>query len=78
MVLVALALAIWGEAKWYDWLLLSVGTAVAAFMPVPIPTVSGVLTIGWVLLRAGGVVRAGGSARRDAASAAGAKEATST
>jgi hypothetical protein len=78
MVLVALALAIWGEAKWYDWLLLSVGTAVAAFMPVPIPTVSGVLTIGWVLLRAGGVVRAGGSARRDAASAAGAKEAKST
>jgi hypothetical protein len=56
MVLVALALAIWGKAQWYDWLLLSVGTAIAAFTPVPIPTVAGVLTIGWVLLRAGGVI----------------------
>jgi hypothetical protein len=56
MVLVAIALAIWGEARWYDWLVLSVGTAVAAFMPVPIPTLAGVLTIGWVLLRAGGTI----------------------
>jgi hypothetical protein len=56
LVLVALALAIWGKAQWYDWLLLSVGTAIAAFTPVPIPTVAGVLTIGWVLLRAGGTL----------------------
>jgi hypothetical protein len=56
LVLVALALAIWGEAKWYDWLVLSVGAAVAAFTPVPIPTLVGVPTIGWVLLRAGGVI----------------------
>ena len=56
LVLVAVALAIWGEAKWYDWLLLSVGAAIAAFTPVPIPTVAGVLTIGWVCLRASGVV----------------------
>jgi hypothetical protein len=54
MVLVALALAIWGKAQWYDWLLLSVSTAIAAFTPVPIPTVVGVLTVGWVLFRAGG------------------------
>jgi hypothetical protein len=56
LVLVALALAIWGEAKWYDWLVLSVGAAFAAFTPVPIPTLVGVPTIGWVLLRAGGII----------------------
>jgi hypothetical protein len=56
LVLVAVALAIWGEARWYDWLLLSVGAAVAAFTPVPIPTLVGVPTIGWVLLRAGGTI----------------------
>jgi hypothetical protein len=78
MVLVAFALAIWGQARWYDWLLLSVGTAIAALTPVPLPTVAGVLTIGWILLRAGGVDRAGGTARRGAASAAGVKETTST
>jgi hypothetical protein len=78
MVLVAFALAIWGQARWYDWLLLSVGAAIAAFTPVPLPTVAGVLTIGWIVLRAGGVGRAGGPARRGAASAAGAKETTST
>ena len=78
LVLVALALAIWGEAEWYDWLILSVGAAIAALTPVPIPTVAGVLTVGWILLRAGGVGGAGGPARRGAASAAGAKETTST
>ncbi len=78
LVLVAVALAIWGEAEWYDWLLLSVGAAAAALTPVPIPTVIGVPMIGWILLRAAGIGRAGGSARRGAASAAGAKETTST
>jgi hypothetical protein len=57
LVLVALALAIWGDAKWYDWVLLSFGAAIAAVTPVPIPTVAGVLTIGWVCLRAGGLAR---------------------
>jgi hypothetical protein len=56
LVLVAVALAIWGEAQWYDWLLLSVGAAVAAFTPVPIPTLIGVPTIAWVLLRAAGII----------------------
>ena len=56
LVLVAVALAIWGEAEWYDWLLLSVGAAIAAFTPVPIPTVVGVPTIGWILLRAAGII----------------------
>lgn len=56
LVLVALALAIWGEAAWYDWLLLSVGAAVAAITPAPIPAVIGTLTIGWIVLRAAGVI----------------------
>jgi arabinofuranan 3-O-arabinosyltransferase len=56
LVVVAVALAIWGEAEWLDWLVLSVGAAVAAFTPPPVPAVAGVLTIGWVCLRAGGVL----------------------
>ena len=56
MVLVAVALAIWGRASWYDWVLLSVGAAIAAFTPVPIPTAAGVLTIGWVCVRASGPI----------------------
>ena len=55
-VLVALALAIWGEAEWSDWLLLSIGAAIAALTPAPIPAVIGVLVIGWVCLRAGGII----------------------
>ena len=56
LVLVAVALAIWGQAAWYDWLLLSAGAAIAAFLPAPVPAVVGVLVIGWVCLRAGGVM----------------------
>ena len=56
LVLVAVALAIWGKAEWYDWLLLSVGAALAAFTPVPIPTVVGVPTIVYFLLRAAGII----------------------
>jgi len=56
LVLVAVALAIWGEAKWFDWLLLSVGAAAAALTPVPIPTVIGVPMIGWILLRVAGII----------------------
>ncbi|GAC1475673.1 MAG: hypothetical protein PVS3B2_04960 [Candidatus Dormibacteraceae bacterium] len=56
LVLVALALVIWGETEWYDWLVLSVGALFAAVAPVPIPAVVGVLTIGWILLRAAGTI----------------------
>jgi len=55
LVVVAIALAIWGEAQWFDWLLLSVGAAIAALTPAPIPALVGVLVIGWVCARAAGV-----------------------
>jgi hypothetical protein len=57
LVLVAVALALWGQASWYDWLLLSAGAAIAALLPAPVPAGVGVLVIGWVCLRAGGVIR---------------------
>lgn len=56
LVLVAVALAVWGEAQWYDWLLLSVGAAIAAFLPAPVPALTGVIVIGLVCLRAAGVI----------------------
>jgi Glycosyltransferase family 87 len=56
LVLVAAALAIWGGASWYDWLLVSIGAVIAAIAPVPVPAVAGVITTGWVCLRAGGVI----------------------
>jgi hypothetical protein len=56
LVLVAVALAIWGRAAWYDWLLLSAGAAVAALLSAPVPAVAGALVIGWVCLRACGVI----------------------
>jgi hypothetical protein len=56
LVLVAVALAIWGQAAWYDWLLLSAGAAIAAVLPAPVPAIVGVLLIGWVCLRAGGLI----------------------
>ncbi len=55
LVLVAVALAIWGEAAWQDWLLLSAGAAIAAVLPAPWPTVVGVLVVGWLCLRAAGL-----------------------
>jgi len=55
LVLVAVALAIWGEAEWQDWVLLSVGAAIAAIVPVPWPTLVGVLVVGWLCLRAAGL-----------------------
>jgi hypothetical protein len=56
LVLVALALAVWGKARWFDWLLLSVGAAISAVTPDPAPLIAGALTIGWVCLRAAGVL----------------------
>jgi alpha-1,2-mannosyltransferase len=55
LVLVAVALAIWGEAEWQDWVLLSVGAAIAALVPPPWPTLVGVLVVGWLCLRAAGL-----------------------
>jgi hypothetical protein len=52
LVLVAVALAIWGEAEWPDWVLLSVGAEIAAVVPAPWPTAVGVLLVGWLCLRA--------------------------
>lgn len=54
LVLVALALAVWGQARWLDWLVLSTGTAIAALAPAPTPLLVGVVTVGWVCLRASG------------------------
>lgn len=56
LVLVALALAIWGEARWHDWLLLSVGAALAAVTPAPVPALIGVPVVVWLLLRISGVI----------------------
>jgi hypothetical protein len=56
LVVVAVALAIWGEARWYDWLLLSVGAAICAFSPDPVPLAVGVVVVGWVCVRAAGLV----------------------
>jgi hypothetical protein len=52
LVLVAVALAIWGEARWPEWVLLSVGAAIAALVPAPWPSLVGVLLVGWLCLRA--------------------------
>src|SRR5260370_30341261 len=56
LVIVAVALAIWGEALSYDWLLLSVGAAIAAVTPAPVPAGVGGLGIG-LGLPPSGVVR---------------------
>jgi hypothetical protein len=56
LVLVAMALAVWGQARWFDWLLLSVGTAIAAMVPAPSPVLVGIVTVGWVCLRAAGAL----------------------
>jgi hypothetical protein len=55
LVLVALALAVWARARWFDWLGLSVVAVVCALTPPPVPAVAGVLLVGWVCLRASGV-----------------------
>jgi hypothetical protein len=51
LVIVAVAIAIWGRARWHDWLLLSVGAAFAAFVPAPWPAFVGVVAIGWLCVR---------------------------
>ena len=54
LVLVGLALAIWGQARWHDWLLLSLGALVAALVPAPLPALVGVVVVGWLLVRVSG------------------------
>ena len=54
LVLVGLALAIWGQARWHDWLLLSLGATVAALTPVPWPSLAGVLLVAYLCVRISG------------------------
>jgi glycosyl transferase family 87 len=56
LVVVAVAMAIWGKAGWQDWLLLSICAVIAAFTPAPVPAVAGILVVGWICLRAAGVI----------------------
>jgi arabinofuranan 3-O-arabinosyltransferase len=55
LVLVAVALAIWGEAEWPDWVVLSVGAAIAALSPPAWTVFAGVLLVGWLCLRVSGL-----------------------
>ena len=56
LVLVALGLAVWGEARWWEWLGLSVVALAAALIAPPVPTIIGVIGVGWVCLRASGLL----------------------
>jgi glycosyl transferase family 87 len=58
LVMVGMALAIWGQARWHDWVLLSVGAAIAAFVPAPWPAFVGVVVVGWLIFRISGWRRA--------------------
>ncbi len=51
LVLVSLALVIWAEATWVEWLALSVGALVAAVAPAPVPAFVGLLLIGGLAAR---------------------------
>jgi len=55
LVVVALAMAVWGKARWYEWLALSVCALISALAVPPIPALVGVAMVGWVCLRASGV-----------------------
>lgn len=56
LTLVALAMVVWGEARWFEWLGLSVAALAAALAPAPVPALVGVVAIGWMCLRAAGLV----------------------
>lgn len=56
LVLVAMALAVWGRAAWFEWMGLSVAALVCALAPVPVPTLLGVLVMGWLCARAAGAL----------------------
>jgi len=51
LVLVAVALLVWGEARWHDWLLLSLGALFCALTPAPLPALGGFLVISWICVR---------------------------
>ena len=56
LVVVGLAMAIWGQARWYEWLGLSVAALVTALAVPPIPAIVGVAAVAWVCLRAAGLI----------------------
>ena len=51
LVLVSLALVMWGRADVWDWVVLSVAAVVAALAPAPVPVVVGLVLIVRLLLR---------------------------
>jgi hypothetical protein len=51
LVLVAMGLAVWGRAAWFDWLLLSIAAVIAAVTPAPVPALVAVPVMVWVLVR---------------------------
>jgi glycosyl transferase family 87 len=51
LVLVAMGLAIWGKASWFEWLILSVGALIAALAPAPIPALVGLIVFALLLAR---------------------------
>ena len=51
LVIVAVGLAIWAHARWFDWLALSAGALVCALTPAPVPAIAGVIVIGGLLAR---------------------------
>jgi hypothetical protein len=56
LVVVALAMALWGQARWYEWLGLSVGALITALTAPPVPAIVGVAMVAWVCLRASGLL----------------------
>lgn len=51
LVLVAVGLAIWGKAEWFEWLALSAVALATALLPDPLPLGLGVALMGWLTLR---------------------------
>jgi hypothetical protein len=54
LVLVAVGLAVWGEAGWIEWLALSLVAIVAALAPAPLPAGLGIALMLWLTLRISG------------------------
>lgn len=56
LVLVSLGLAVWGQARWFDWLMLSAVALFCALAPAPAPAFAGIALIAWACLRAAGLL----------------------
>jgi hypothetical protein len=56
LVVVGLAMAVWGQARWYEWLGLSAGALITALAAPPVPAIVGVAMVAWVCLRASGAL----------------------